>query len=261
MGSGGGKGGPLTGGRLIFDFGANNGDDIPYYLLKAEQVVAVEANPVLADQIRARFAEAIAAGRLAVESCALTVAATAEAASFYVHRTNHVLSQFPEPQAAVRAQFDRISVPAVNVIDLMRRYGAPHYVKIDIEHYDQAILKGLFQNGIFPPYISAESHSIDVFALMVAMGDYSAFKLVDGRSVSRRYRDAPIKTSAGEVRYSFPEHSAGPFGEDIAGPWMTRNNFFRVLAFAGLGWKDVHASRVDVPDPKHAPQPSLQINY
>ena len=251
----------MTGGRLIFDFGANNGDDIPYYLLKAERVVAVEANPVLADQIRVRFAEAIEAGRLVVESCALTVAATAEVVPFYVHRTNHVLSQFPEPQPSVRGQFDCISVPAVNVIELMRRYGDPYYVKIDIEHYDQAILKALFRNEIFPPYISAESHSIDVFALMVAMGDYSAFKLVDGRAVPGRYRNALIKTPSGEARYSFPEHSAGPFGEDIAGPWMTRNNFFRVLAFAGLGWKDVHASRVDAPDPKHAPQPSLQINY
>lgn len=251
----------MTGKRLIFDFGANNGDDIPYYLLKAERVVAVEANPLLANQIRVRFSNAIQAGRLVVESCALTVAASAEAVSFFVHKTNHVLSQFPEPPADVFAQFDRISVSAVNVVELVRRYGAPYYVKIDIEHYDQAILKALFQSGIFPPYISAESHSIDVFALMVAMGEYSAFKLVDGRSVAGRYRNAPVKTATGDVRYSFPEHSAGPFGEDIAGPWMTRNNFFRVLAFAGLGWKDVHASRLDAPDPKYAPQPSLHINY
>jgi FkbM family methyltransferase len=258
-----GQGGAVTGERIIFDFGANNGDDIPYYLLKAERVVAVEANPVLADQIRVRFAEAIASGRLAVESCALTVEATAPAVAFYVHRTNHVLSQFPEPAAAIREQFERITVPAVNVVELIRRYGAPYYVKIDIEHYDQAILRSLFVNKIFPPYISAESHSIDVFALLVGLGDYQAFKLVDGRSVPKRYRNAAIQTLAGEARYDFPEHAAGPFGGDIAGPWMTRNNFFRVLAFAGLGWKDVHASRVDAPDPRHAPQPvvNLQINY
>lgn len=254
---------PSTGRRIIFDFGANNGDDIPYYLLKADRVVAVEANPVLADQIRIRFADAIAGGRLVVESCALTVEASAPAVPFYVHRTNHVLSQFPEPGGPGRAQFDRITVPAVNVVELIRRYGAPHYVKIDIEHYDQAILRALFLNGVTPPYISAESHSIDVFAMLVALGGYQAFKLVDGRSVPTRYRNAAIRTLAGEARYDFPEHSAGPFGEDVAGPWMTRNNFFRVLAFAGLGWRDIHASRVDAPDPKHAPQPTvnLQINY
>jgi hypothetical protein len=31
--------------KIIYDLGANNGDDIPYYLLKADTVVAVEANP------------------------------------------------------------------------------------------------------------------------------------------------------------------------------------------------------------------------
>lgn len=245
--------------RIIFDFGANNGDDVAYYLHKADLVVAVEANPVLADQIRAKFAEAITNGRLVVESCALTVEATADCVPFYVHRANHVLSQFPEPDAAILGQFDRISVPAVNVVELIRKYGEPYYIKIDIEHYDQAILKCLFANGVHPPYISAESHSIDVFAFLVAFGGYEAFKLVDGRSVQNRYRNAPIKTTQGDLKYSFPEHSAGPFGEDIAGPWMTRNNFFRVLSYAGLGWRDIHASSVNAPDPKHAPQPQVQI--
>jgi hypothetical protein len=69
-------------------------------------------------------------------------------------------------------------------------------------------------------------------------------------------------TRDGEARRDFPEHSAGPFGEDIAGRWMTRNNFFRLLSTVGLGWKDIHASRVDAPDPSYAPRPmvNLQIN-
>jgi len=253
----------VTDRRIIFDFGANNGDDIPYYLQKAHLVVAVEANPVLANQIRARFADAVAEGRLAVESCALTAATSAESVPFYVHRTDHGWSQFPKPHAKILGYFEEILVPSVNVVELIRRYGDPYYVKIDIEHYDSAILKSMFQNGIFPPYVSAESHSIEIFALMVALGDYHSFKLVDGRSVPNRYRGAKIKTPNGEVQYDFGQHSAGPFGEDVAGPWMTRNNFFRVLGFAGLGWKDIHVSRVDAPDPTHAPQPvvSIQINY
>lgn len=245
--------------RIIFDFGANNGDDIPYYLAKAHLVVAVEANPVLADHIRQRFAQPIAEGRLVVEACALTVEAAAEAAPFWVHRTNHVLSQFPKPAPDKLAEFQEISVPTVNVVELIRRHGEPYYVKIDIEHYDQAILRALFENGIFPPYISAESHSAEVFALLLALGRYRAFKLVDGRGVSTRYRDARIMTLQGEGRYSFPNHSAGPFGEDVAGPWMTADNFFRVLGYLGLGWRDIHASRVDEPDPRHAPMPQFQI--
>lgn len=246
--------------RTIYDFGANNGDDIDYYLRKADRVVAVEANPVLAAQVRARFAEAIAAGRLAVENCVLTTQASSPSAPFYVHRTNHVLSQFPAPPAATAAQFERIELPAENVIGLMERHGPAHYVKLDLEHYDHVVLEALFRAGIVPPYISAESHSIEVFALMVALGGYEAFKLVDGRSVPTRYKDHPIATGEAGARHAFPEHSAGPFGEDIAGPWMTRNNFFRLLSFAGLGWKDIHASRIDAPDPAHAPRPQFLVN-
>jgi FkbM family methyltransferase len=245
--------------KIIYDFGANNGDDIPYYLLKADQVIAVEANPVLANHIRARFAEAIAAGRLVVEACALTVEESGPAVPFYVHKLNHVLSQFPRPEPAQLAEFDEIQVPSSNVVQLIRRHGEPHYIKVDIEHYDQAILRALFDAGVFPPYISAESHSAEVFALLLTVGRYQAFKLVDGRSVPARYREARIMTLSGEAGYSFPAHSAGPFGQDVAGPWMTANNFFRVLGFVGLGWRDIHASRADAPDPAYAPQPQMQL--
>lgn len=58
--------------KVIYDLGSNNGDDIPYYLKKAELVIAVEANPVLCDVIKKRFASAIASKRLIVENVVLT---------------------------------------------------------------------------------------------------------------------------------------------------------------------------------------------
>jgi hypothetical protein len=51
------------------------------------------------------------------------------------------------------------------------------------------------------------------------------------------------------IRYSFPYHSAGPFGEDIDGEWMSASYMIRLLAIVGLGWKDIHASRSAVPGP------------
>ena len=114
-----------------------------------------------------------------------------------------------------------------------------------------------------PPFISAESHSIDVFATLVALGKYNSFKLVDGGTVSSRYQDYDIFTTDGSVKYSFPPHSAGPFGNDISGQWMTSENFFRVLAFSGLGWKDIHASNIEIPEPSYAPQPhfTMTMNF
>ena len=235
---------------IIYDFGSNNGDDIPYYLLKADLVVAVEANPALAKQIESRFAREIDEGRLAVENCVLTADADAPAVSFYVHNSEHVLSQFPRP--AEMESFTEVSLPARNVVEVITAYGPPTYVKIDIEHYDEAILGALFAHDIRPPFISAESHSIEVFALMVTAGRYRSFNLVDGRSVSTRYRRHRIRSRGGEQLYSFPFHSAGPFGEDILGSWMTPDNFFVYLASEGLGWKDIHASTEIEPEPTSA---------
>jgi hypothetical protein len=45
--------------KVIYDFGSNNGDDIPYYLKKSDLVVAVEADPLLCDHIKTRFSNEI----------------------------------------------------------------------------------------------------------------------------------------------------------------------------------------------------------
>lgn len=235
--------------KIIYDFGANKGDNIPYYLKKADEVVAVEANPVLANQIRARFPESINDGRLIVHNCVVTCDKDSPEVSFYIHKTLDVRSQFPRPEPDRMHQFTEVQLPSMGVLDLIARHGNPFYVKIDIENYDQIILRELFLNGIKPEYISAEAHSIEVFSLLLSLGDYGSFNIVDGTTVAMKYRNCPIKTAAGAERYSFPEHSAGPFGEDISGKWMTPDNFFRLLAFEQLGWKDVHATNAIPPDP------------
>jgi FkbM family methyltransferase len=234
---------------VIYDFGANTGDDLSYYLLKSDLVVAVEANPNLCNIIRARFAAQILAGKLIVENCVVSGGITAESVPFYVHHTNHVLSQFERPANAT--DFDLIFVKAVAASEIVRAHGSPLYIKIDVEGYDDHILRELFEKGIRPPYLSAESHDIEVFALLVSSGGYAAFKLVDGCSVSEVYKDHRITALDGSTRsVSFPYHSAGPFGPDLNGDWMTPNNFFKLLAFEGLGWKDIHVSNVDKPNPR-----------
>ena len=168
--------------RVIYDLGASNGDDILYYLKKADCVIAVEANPVLAKQIEHRFADEIAAGRLFVENRVIVAGDEGAQVPFYVHRGSHVLSQFPKPENL--DAFDTVELPSISIGELIGRHGPPYYIKIDLEHYDAKVLRALFAADIYPPYLSAESHHIDVFALLVAQGGYRAFKRVDGHSVS-----------------------------------------------------------------------------
>jgi FkbM family methyltransferase len=236
-------------GKIIYDFGANNGDDIPYYLKKADLVVAVEANPSLCRDIEARFSDVIGAGRLRVENCVVAAEGSSPEVYFYLHKRHHVLGRFTEPDRTVIGDFDKVLLPSKSVMQIVREHGAPYYIKIDIEHYEEVILKELFSNGVRPAYLSAETHSIQVFALMAGMGEYSAFKLVDGETVAKKYRSHAIRVGDGLETYSFPAHSAGPFGEDITGDWMNADDLFRVLAKVGLGWKDIHATNLVQLDP------------
>ena len=98
--------------RVIYDFGANNGDDLPYYLKKAERVVAVEANPALCREMEERFSAEIAEGRLRVENCVVVGEGATAEVHFYLHKRHHVLGQFPEPDAIVRGDFDKVLLPA-----------------------------------------------------------------------------------------------------------------------------------------------------
>lgn len=234
--------------NVIYDFGSNNGDDIPYYLKKAEKVIAVEANPLLCKRIQDRFATEMLAGKLVVENCVLTTDELRTPAFFYIHKHDHVLSQYPKPDEKIIDHYEKVLLPSKSVTGLIDSYGQPYYIKIDIEHYDEVVLKALFQSNIFPPYISAESHSIEIFSLLVILGRYNSFKLVDGSTVSDKYKEHLISVDGRLESYSFPHHSAGPFGDDIGGEWMTANNFFRLLAFEGLGWKDIHATKLALPN-------------
>lgn len=234
--------------KVIYDVGANNGDDIPYYLLRGDIVVAVEANPVLAQEIRDRFPDELKSGRLVVENCVVTAGEETEEVDFYIPKAQEGRRgmMIPPPDSE-RDLFVLHKLKPKSIGKILAEHGNPHYIKIDIEGADGIILRAVLENGYRPPYISAEAHDVDVVSLLMKQGGYRAFKVVAGARVEDEYRDSELVVSeTGErVRYSFPGHSAGPFGNDIHGGWISPADFIKVLAAEGLGWKDIHASNVD----------------
>ena len=191
--------------------------------------------------IKTRFDAAISSGNLIVVNTVLTKNEHDSDVAFYIHKANHVLSQFPRPSNI--ESFRELRLPARRPSDVVGEFGFPHYVKIDVENYDQEILEELFVANIKPKFISAESHSIEVFSSMVSLGGYRFFKLVDGQSVPIKFRNYKINTLNGEDVHSFPAHSAGPFGDDLPGSWLSPNQLFEILATVKLGWKDIHAAQ------------------
>ena len=239
--------------KIIYDIGGNSGQNLPYYLSIASRVIFVEANPTLCESVRRDFSSFVNSGRLVVEN---VVANTDEKRSgsyvdFYISNFESVWSQYTPPPNL--QDFTRISVETKDLTHLINDYGPPYYVKIDVEHYDHVLLKYMLTRNIRPPYISAEIHHAETLAHLISFGEYRAFKLVNGATVSTRYKDAIVQTVDGSRLWSFPNGSAGPFGNDIHGRWMTAKAITKVIGLVGFGWKDVHASLVDDPDLSYEP--------
>jgi FkbM family methyltransferase len=221
-------------GRLVYDFGANHGRNIPYYLANGLHVIAVEANPLLCDLLNQKFAVEIAAARVIVVNACITPEETEDVA-FYAHKQNDLLSTFVAPESDAEADFDRITVTSETPRRLFVRYGQSFFVKIDLEGLDGPIIRSI--GSAAPAYISAEAHNLSVFIELLRLG-YSEFKVVEGSfSHGKYYEVAPNGHP-----YRFEQHSAGPFGEDIPGTWENAEATMSYLTKRGLGygWKDVH---------------------
>jgi FkbM family methyltransferase len=234
--------------NIIYDIGASNGQNIAYYLLKADKVVAVEADFRVCNLIREKFPDEIKSGRLAVENCAATHLATSETVIFHFHRKHSVLNQLPEPAPGDNPMlapdmYQKAAVQSRPLHEIIEQHGHPFYIKLDVENYDAYLIKALFDKKIYPRLISAEAHHRETVEAIFEHSDYQKFKVVDGPTVSRVYGNALIQPagSASKVRYSFPAASAGPCGDDIIGPWLNKQGLLTELERVGFGWKDVHA--------------------
>ncbi len=183
---------------------------------------------------------------MVVENYVLSDSGESSKVDFYLHKNDHVLSQFPEPESDCLDKFTKVELPSITPDALVGLHGEPHYIKIDLENYDANILRRLFSHGIYPKYISCEAHTAEAVSTLIAAGEYNAFNIVNGETVSEIYKDRLIPAlDGGKVRYSFPFHSAGPFGEDIWGDWLDARSLYTVLGIQGFGWKDVHAAKMD----------------
>ncbi len=219
--------------------GLHKGEDTEFYLKKGFEVIAFEAYPVLADQCRRKFSTQIAEQRLVIVEGAIIDAAACGSATtvkFYRNETDTYWGTiFPEWAERNKDAWDSrstmIEVPAVNLGDCLRRYGVPHYMKIDIEGADVFCLRSLLDSPIRPDYVSIESEKrdfrklIEEFQLLERLG-YSRFKAVQQYDIQTHIPPSP-SLEGQYVDHLFPEGSSGLFGRDLPGRWKTRREVLR----------------------------------
>lgn len=244
---------------LVFDIGANNGDDTAYYLRRGFRVVGVEANPDMVAWCERRFQEEIRADRLVLLNVGL--AAEEGVATFFVSEGNRGVWSSFDPGLASRGNLAarQIAVQARSLRSLMQEYGVPFYLKIDIEGADHLCLRDIDPSDA-PSYVSFEASEgrLEDLFLLVRAG-YTRFKLIDqltfrqvvppplhsaalataiaSRLAKTRLRYLPglgeavrlirrmRATAGGTPELSTPPafsiSSSGPMAEETDGPWRS----------------------------------------
>lgn len=237
--------------RIVFDVGMNNGDDSSYYLSKGYKVIAVEANPILVRRACQRFQAEIASGQLVIES--LGVCEHAGKGTFWINDERSVFSSFDRSKASRDgARCRPVEVECVTLDMLVRKYGLPYYLKLDVEGAESHCLTSLRSIGL-PDYISVEAEKLDYLLLLWQLG-YRRFKIVDQMRHNSRFSAFTNDTLFSRLakrwsgyadrfknrafKVTFPRGSSGPFGEGTTGEWCT----FEETAYNWLhlyfGYKD-----------------------
>jgi FkbM family methyltransferase len=217
-----------TSNDLIFDIGFNNGDDTGHYLARGFNVVAVEADPALADAGRRRFADAIATGKLRLLN--VGIAQSAGHAEFYVNHSEDTWSSFVPELGQRGGKFSVVSVPTTTMSALLKEFGTPYYVKIDVEGYEWPCLRDL---AATPQYVSVEAHRLEYLAFLWSKG-YRQFKVVNQNEHDARFAPG----SSGPVSDTIADWDTL---ETAAYDWLHIRLGRPERSALGHGWYDFHA--------------------
>lgn len=208
--------------RLIFDLGMNNGDDTAFYLRRGYNVVAVEANPTLCEGASKRFQAPIDEGRLTIVNAAIwdRIGAT----NFHVNLDNDHWSSLDIGWAGRDgSRCEAIGIQCVTLSSLCDEFGAPHYLKIDVEGADQTVLEQLRGLSLLPQYVSVEDcrFGFQYMEALAACG-YDKFQILDQSTIPQMTDPA--------TGHAFPPGSSGPFGGDLPGKWLSHDDLLTLYS-------------------------------
>lgn len=227
--------------KTVYDVGMHEGEDTEFYLRQGYRVVGVEANPGLIPRLRAKFSKEIANGTVAI--VAKAIAKQAGTIKFAINDTTSVWGtadeHFADRNASLHsAPSTYVDVPAVPFEDVLRTYGVPHYLKLDVEGAEMLCLKALEGFPTRPDFLSVESRVtspgfgfadvLEEIRTLKGLG-YTSFQYVGQAGIPGRRHASPGADA--EDAHVFSAHSSGPFGPDLDGTWRP----FWTTAAIGLG--------------------------
>lgn len=251
--------------KCVFDIGHNTGQDTWNYLTdrnKNIRVLAVDANPVLMQSSSERFKEQILSNRLKLLTTGLTGKKSENGELlFYTNTANDKFSSFNEKlgcrdgqsryQPANTFKYCSKSIIATTTCaSLVKEFGIPIYVKIDIEGFDRICLASILNeldDFELPQYVSIENvDEIQINDLM--RKGYNRFKAVNQFELQKGLNSSQKGWS-------------GPWGEDsidyLSGQtWVSGKEMINRLPLS-TNFKDKHGKKRNIWYDLHAERSSL----
>lgn len=245
--------------ETVFDFGMFDGSDTEHYLETGLKVVAVDADPVLCESAKKRFAERVSAGQLVVEHAAISN--TPGTIELHVSGQDRGSSSIFADRIAERWPLGKYTVGTTTYADLLAKHGKPVYLKIDIEGADRDAVMSLTQETA-PPYLSFEAHDhLEEMIEHCYDSGYRRFKIINqtsfrciqkqeslGQRIGMKVvrlagYDKPLARKINN-RWHVLGHSAGPAPWQSDGRWYNRTEILAAWKSARKngGWYDVHAA-------------------
>jgi len=241
---------------LIFDVGMHNGEDTEFYLSRGFRVVGVEANPDLVRGLEKKFAAEIADGRVTIVPKAIArEAGTLEMAVSDVSIWGTFDENLIERMGSKGIDVRRVPVETVRFADILREFGMPYYLKIDIEGFDMLCVEALHEFASRPKYVSLESYvtsavtsvakGFDELAHLWVLG-YRGFKYVDQQKLPGMSGTRLDIEGTPVVYQHVNEMASGPFGEESLGDWReigpTVTQMLKLVAYQNtLGFGGKHS--------------------
>jgi FkbM family methyltransferase len=159
--------------NVIFDIGVYDGSDTDYYLYSGYKIVGLEANKDLFDLLVIKYESEIKSGHVVLINKAL--AEDTKDRTFYINNVEKGWSSLKKDCGSkVHGGTEQV-VSCTTLDELIKEYGVPHYIKIDIENYECECIAAL---NTLPEYISVELTDLKIIDLLHEKG-YTGFQLVN----------------------------------------------------------------------------------
>lgn len=233
-------------GKTIFDVGLHKGEDTEFYLKKGFRVIAFEADPELVAFNKRKFEEEINKGNLVIVEGAIVDVEKYNLQSIHFHKNSShsvwgtVLEDWKQRNVELGSESSVIDVPVVDFKEQLKKFGVPHYIKIDIEGMDHVCLEALKNFDIKPKYISIESEKVSFIKLIEEINlfstlGYTKFLAVNQSEISKQIE--PIDSIEGVYsNHTLVNGSSGLFGSDLRLTWCSKYKLMMTYIPIFLGY-------------------------